>query len=393
MFQKQIQAARARWHQYRHKGAAFYRARLEQGKAARTKAEQAYRRHEKQIPIIAFAAGFLYDSLTLTRIDLVLDNAILFSYTILAGILLVLWARVEQGRWQHAFWVKHREWIAFGVNFLFGSLLSSYVVFYFKSAGVGKAYLFVGMLAALMLANEFLSQRLQTLRRQLCIYFFCSFAFFTFFLPTFTHVMNVVMFIGSGLIALALLAGTVLAIYGSEFFKSPALVKRLGWPPLAIFAAMLLLYFLNWIPPVPLSLKDSGIYRSVKRVNGLYEVRHTKPKWWQVFKHDDSTFDYTPGDTVFCFAAVFAPTALHERIVHHWQRKNAAGDWVTTDRIGYAIRGGRDGGWRGFTRKLNAAPGAWRVEVKTEGGRLLGRVPIEIRPAQEPPAEFTIDYR
>jgi hypothetical protein len=73
--------------------------------------------------------------------------------------------------------------------------------------------------------------------------------------------------------------------------------------------------------------------------------------------------------------------------------KNAAGDWITTDRIGYAIRGGRDGGWRGFTRKLNAAPGEWRVEVKTERGRLLGRIPIEIRATEEPPQEFRVEYR
>ena len=96
---------------------------------------------------------------------------------------------------------------------------------------------------------------------------------------------------------------------------------------------MVLLYFLNRIPPVPQALKDSGIYRSVKRVAERYEVRYTRPQWWQILKRVDSDFAYTPGDTVFCYAAVFAPTALDERIVHHWQMKNAEGDWVTTDRI------------------------------------------------------------
>jgi hypothetical protein len=393
MFQKRIHAARLRLDEYRRKGESFYQARVQQGRAVKEKAERTYRRYEKQIPIVAFIAGFLYDSLTLTRIDLALDNVILFAYTILSGILLVIWALAEQQRWQPPFVVKHLDWIVFGINFLLGSLLSSYVVFYFKSAGVAKSYLFVGLLIALLLANEFYSHRLQTLRRQIAVYFFCSFSFFTFFLPTYTHILNVFMFVFSGLIALALTAGIIFAIYGAEVFQNTDMLKRLGWPPLAIFAAMVLLYFLNWIPPVPLALKDSGIYRSVKRSEDRYEVRYTKPQWWQVLKKDDSTFEYTAGDTVFCFAAVFAPTALQERIVHHWQMKNAEGDWVTTDRIGYAIRGGRDGGWRGFTRKLNAAPGDWRVEVKTEKGRLLGRVPIEIRAAQEPPKEFNTEYR
>ncbi len=393
MLQKPRPGARVRLGEYKRKTEAFYQAKVQQGKVVKDKAEQTYRRYAKHLPLLAFIAGFLYDSLTLTRIDLVLDNAILFAYTILSGVLLVIWARVEQGRWQPAFFVKHLEWVVFGVNFLFGSLLSSYVVYYFKSAGVAKSYLFVGLLAALMLANEFFSRRLQTLRRQIAIYFFCSFAFFTFFLPTFTHLLNVFMFIASGIIALALTAAVLAAIYGQGLLADLELLKRFGWPPLAIFTAMVLLYFLNWIPPVPLALKDSGIYRSVKRIENRYEVRYTKPEWWQVFKKDDSTFEYTAGDTVFCFAAVFAPTALDERIVHHWQARDAKGDWVTTDRVGYAMRGGRDGGWRGFTRKLHAVPGDWRVEVKTERGRLLGRVPIEVRAAQEPPKEIKIDYR
>ncbi len=393
MFEKQVHAARVRLDEYKRSSEAFYQARVQQGKIVKARAEQTYRRYEKQIPIVAFIAGFLYDSLTLTRIDLLLDNVILFSYTILAGVLMVIWASIEQGKRHPAFFVKHLGGVVFGINFLLGGLLSSYVVFYFQSAGVGKTYLFVGLLVALMLANEFFSHRLQTLRRQITVYFFCSFAFFTFFLPTFTHLMNVLTFIASGIIALVLTALVLCAIYGKSFFQNLDFVKRFGWPPIAIFAAMLLLYFLNWIPPVPLALKDSGIYRSVKRLNNNYEVRYTKPQWWQVTKNDDSTFEYTPGDTVFCFAAVFAPTALDERIVHHWQMKNVDGDWITTDKIGYAMRGGRDGGWRGFTRKLNTAPGDWRVEVKTERGRLLGRVPIEIRAAQAPPQEFKIDYR
>jgi hypothetical protein len=147
------------------------------------------------------------------------------------------------------------------------------------------------------------------------------------------------------------------------------------------------------MPPVPLALKDDGIYRSVRRAGENYEVRYSKPRWWQFWKNDDSSYAYTPGDTVYCFAAIFAPTALREQIVHYWQQKNANGQWLTTDKIGYPIVGGRDGGWRGYTFKRNITTGDWRIEVKTAEGRLLGRIPLEVTHAKERPQQFKIGYR
>lgn len=46
-----------------------------------------YERYKKYAPVTAFAIGFIYDSLTLTRIDRWLDNAILLLYTLIAGAL------------------------------------------------------------------------------------------------------------------------------------------------------------------------------------------------------------------------------------------------------------------------------------------------------------------
>ncbi len=393
MLNKKFEAAQVRAEQYRTKAKGYYHAKLEQGKAVKDKAEQTYRRYEKYIPIIAFVGGFIYDSITLTRIDLLLDNIILLCYTLVAGVLLAIWGAVKRGRLRHPFLLAKLDWIVFGINFLFGSLLSSYVVFYFKSAGVGKSYLFVGMLVVLMLANEFWGHRMQKLGQQLSVYFFCSFAFFTFFLPVFTHIINFWMFLASGVLALLLTGLVAFGIFGKVLLRAKRPVLRLSRGPLAIFATLVLLYFMNWIPPVPLALKESGIFRSVRRVQDKYEVKYRKPSWWQFLTRDESNFAYTRGDTVFCFAAIFAPTDLNSRIIHHWQMKNKEGDWVTTDKIGYAIRGGRDGGWRGFTRKTNAVPGEWRVEVKTENDRLLGRIPIDIEAAQERPKELRKDFR
>jgi len=391
---KPIETIRRKTHDYRQavaatkqKGRAFYQQKKQN-------AEQLYQRYEKYLPLAAFVVGFVWDSLTLTRIDSKLDNFILLGYTLAAGALIAVIGMAERGRLRQAWIVTHLHWIAGLTHFFLGGLLSSYVVFYFKSAAVGKSFIFVGLLVALMLANEFFSDRLHNLKLLCAIYFFCCFAFLTFFLPVMTHVMNAAMFISSGLLSFLVTSAIVAVIYHGGIREARRELIGMAWPPVVIFLALVFFYFQNWMPPVPLALKDEGIFRSVKRVGENYQVRYSQPRWWQIFKSDDRKFAYAPGDTVYCFTAVFAPAGLQESIVHHWQKKNSEGDWTTTDKHGNFIRqGGRDGGWRSYSRKLNVTPGEWRIEVKTAKGRLLGRIPLEITEAAERPEKMKIDYR
>jgi hypothetical protein len=392
MLIKPIGAARTRVEAYRRaceeklkKARSFYHQKKQ-------RVEQFYRRYEKYAPLAAFVVGFVYDSLTLTRIDAWLDNFILLGYTLGAGVLIAVLGKVERGRLRNAWVLAHLGLITGVTHFFLGGLLSSYVVFYFKSAAVGKSFIFVGLLVALMLANEFFSDRLRNLKLLCAIYFFCCFAFLTFFLPVVTRVMSAAIFISSGLLSFFITSVIVAVIYHGSMRAARRELAGMAWPPAAIFLALLFFYFQNWMPPVPLALKEGGIYRSVKRVDEHYAVRYRQPAWWQFWKTDERNFAYVAGDTVHCFAAVFAPTDLRERIVHHWQLRTESG-WKTTDRHGYAIYGGRDGGWRGYTYKRNLTEGEWRIEVKTEKGRLLGRIPLEVRFVQERPQRIKIDYR
>jgi hypothetical protein len=359
----------------------------------RDQAQRWYQRYEKYAPLAAFIVGFLYDSLTLTRIDRLSDNLILLGYALAAGALIAIIGRIEQGRMKDSWFTRHPDLITSATHFFLGGLLSSYVVFYFKSAAVGKSLIFVGLLVGLMLANEFFSHRLRNLKLLCAIYFFCDFAFLTFFLPVVTRVMNDAMFIASGLLSFILTGAVLALIYPGRFQHHRREILSMARLPVIIFVALVSLYFLNWMPPVPLALKEGGIYRSVKRVGDKYEVQYREPSWWQFWRSDEREFAYTPGDAVYCFAAVFAPTALNERIVHEWQQQNADGDWVARDRLGYSIVGGRDGGYRGYTLKRKIAPGQWRVEVQTVGGRLLGRIPFEIIVVQQSPQQIKVAYR
>ena len=99
----------------------------------------------------------------------------------------------------------------------------------------------------------------------------------------------------------------------------------------------------------------------------------------------DTPFHYAEGDTVFAFAAVFAPTRLRKKIYHRWRVYDEAQQaWVSTDRIGYEVEGGRYRGFRGYTYKRHVRPGAWRVDVETEAGGIIGRIRFDVVPVRAP---------
>lgn len=330
----------------------------------------------------------MYDSVTLTRIDRWRDNLILLGYLLASGVLIAMVGRAERGRLKSPWLLRRLDLMTWGVHFFLGGLLSSYVVFYFKSAAVGRSFIFVGLLVGLMLANEFFAHRLRDLRLLLPLYFFCGSAFLTFFLPLLVRQLSAALFVLSGVLSLMLTGILSIAIFG---YRPEAI--RVFPVPMIVFGGLLLSYFGDVIPPIPLALKDGGIYRNVRRVGTQYEVVYREPSRWFFWRRDEREFAYAPGDAVYCFAAIFAPTAFTEQVWHYWQRRDENGRWITTDRLSYTIIGGREGGYRGYTVKRKITPGRWRVEVRTTEGRLLGRIPFAVVPASHRPKRLRIEYR
>ncbi len=344
------------------------------------KSTQLYEKYQRFIPALSFLAGFTWDSLTLTRIDLLIDNVILMIYIILAGVCIILFNLIGDNVLKRPeFLVNNKEWLPVGLQFFFGGLFSSYVVFYFQSATLSKNWLFIFLLMALLIGNEFFKDRYRNLNLLFILYFLASFSFFTFFFPVITKMMNVYIFILSGLVSVAFITGILYFLYRKSATIARSQFKKLTIIISAIFVLLNVFYYLNWIPPVPLSLKHGGIYHHVSRSGNAYKLVQEKGRWYEIFKSYDDEFHYSKNDTVFCFVAVFAPTRLDKKIYHHWQHyNNNREEWQTTDRLDYRIVGGRDGGYRGYTYKKNIQLGDWRVEVKTEEDQLLGRINFEI---------------
>ncbi len=353
-----------------------------------------YDRYGNYFPFVSFLAGFGWDNLTLRRIDQWFDNIQLFIYLILLGICIVLVNLINSGNLKHPGLIKFSKWYPLAIQFFLGGLFSAYVVFYFHSASFTKTSLFLIILLFLLVANEFLENQLTNLYLQTALFFVAAFSFFIFFLPVLTGIMNLYMFFAGGALSVLFVMGLLFFLQKKSAIPSVRQYKRVNGLVLFLFVGLNGFYFLNWIPPVPLSLKAGEIFHHVKRVGNLYRVQYETPRWYQFWKNSDNEFHFATGDTVFCYASVFAPARLKTEIYHHWQYYNERQKkWQTTDRLSYPISGGRDGGYRGYTFKRHLQPGKWRVDVENEQKQLLGRITFTLKPVPTRQYQLKTEFR
>lgn len=344
------------------------------------------------MPAVFFLTGVTYDTLTLTRIDRLLDNLILLIYLLLLGVFIVLTGRLgiepppDRDRLAQlpslARWVlQSRPYYPMASQFLLGGLFSAYTIYYFRSATLTTTAIFFAVLMVLLVANEFLRDRLSSLRLLVSLYALTCFAFFTFFLPVMTGWMNTGVFLmGAGLSA-AVTFRVVQLIYWNNPERSKREAVGVMTPAFALIGLLVAIYFLNWIPPVPLSMKFGGIYHEVKRSGDRFELLYEK-KWYQLWRRSNDT--YPADEPVYCFTAVFAPVALKTTVYHHWYfRRDSSRPYSHADKIPLQISGGREGGYRAYTFKQRLDPGDWRVDVETEDGRVIGRVSVTVEKTEQ----------
>jgi hypothetical protein len=337
------------------------------------------------LPVFFFFGGVTFDSLTLTRIDRLSDNLVLLCYLIALGVLVVLVGSGERaGLTESAeksaaleFGGRARPYFPLAIQFLLGGLFSAYAIFYSKSASLTTTAIFFVLLIVLLVGNELWHDHVTNLRIMVALYALAAVSFFAFFLPVVTGVMNDAMFLLSATLGVILAIGIVVAVCRRQGPVIPVEVLRNGLPAMTVVGGLVLLYFLNWIPPVPLSMSFGGAYQHVTRAGDVYELGFEKGPWYQFWKRSD---DLLPASLeAYCFTAIFAPVHMRTRIYHHWQYyQPESGRYVTTDRIPVPIVGGRSGGYRAYSVKQSLFPGDWRVNVETADARIIGRVSFRV---------------
>jgi hypothetical protein len=322
-----------------------------------------------------FLLGFILDNLTLNRVDQKFDNAVLFTYVILAMLSIVGHYAGVAGRFSDGMNHWLRSWSPAIMQYAFGGLLSGMLIFYGRSSDFSVSWPYILIILVAIFGNETIKNREQRLVYNLSIFFIGLFSYVVLIIPVLIGKMGALIFFGSGCAALIIMYWffRFLTAVVPNFIElqKRTVVFVIG----LIYICFNALYFANIIPPIPLSLKSAGIYHSVIRIgDDAYELTYEKPAWWEWYRTSERIFHSTPGDNAYCFASVFAPTRLATTIYHRWEYYDAqVGTWIEHARISYPIAGGRGEGYRGYTLVSNLREGKWRCVVETDRGQTLGR--------------------
>lgn len=366
-----------------------------------------YGRFERPISSFSLVGGFVFDALTLRRVDIFWDNFWVVAHLAIVTICAV-WVNLldntadANGIQPEADPYRLHFWLVNAMQFFFGGLLSVFLVFYFRSGTIATSWPFLLILAVAFIANESLKRRYARVSFQIALLFLSFYAFAIYFMPMILHKISTRVFAISGAVSVVAIIFILLILAASSH---NLFAGRSGWAVFGSIAGILVLvnglYFVNLIPPLPLSLKEADVYHSLV-VNGPgdYTVTSEHQKTTGIASIDflarffalRQTVHIKPGDPLWAYTAVFSPTALNTKIVHEWQHYNRVnGQWVTRAVVPLSVVGGRGGGYRTFSEVTGITAGRWRVDVETLGGQVIGRLNFNVVvQSKEPPLQTEI---
>lgn len=338
----------------------------------------------------SFFVGFIIDNLTLSRVDSQIDNIILATYMVLMmASTLVLYAALAT-KLPERIVPFCRDYMPYVMQFAFGGVLSGMLIFYSRSGSWESSWPFLAIIVGVIAGNELLSRRAERLVFNLSVLFVALFSYMALVIPVLIGRMGEVVFVISSIFALGIFVVFVQALIAivPNFIRLH--IRNIVFAIGGIFFTMQFLYFANLIPPIPLSLKDIGIYHKVERTkDDKYLLTYERQPWWQFWNRQKNTFTPTEGAFPYCYSSVFAPTKLSTAIVHEWQQYNeVAKEWQSQSTVSFPIAGGRAEGYRGYSYKKTYEPGKWRCLVRTERGQTIGYASFIIHETSSAPLDL-----
>lgn len=335
----------------------------------------AVQKAQRFIPAASFFGGFAWDSLTLGKLVQTSDLAFLLIYYLASLAMLILLSAQKTSLSE-----KCKNLLTWGVQFCFGSLSSALVVCYFKSSSSLGAFLIVAVLAAILVGNEFLQKRYASFGLSLALFHLLGSMYLNFLIPHLANGMGFFWFFLSILISLGICLLT---------FKFSHATRKVLVAPAGISAALLLAYAANWIPPVPLVLKDQNAcigfsknYSCQIDRPGILESAGLRAQTLTLSKE-------APG--VAFVSSVFAPAKIEAPLEHRWYLENPkTGKFELVNRISserMRTRGSRAEGFRIYTVKKNVPAGKWKVETAVKGGSVIGSKTFYVKSPGEFPVE------
>lgn len=324
-----------------------------------------------------FLLGFAIDFLTLPSPDTSISWIIGIIYMLAVGLAILLREYFEV----RSKFEKRDQYIGYAyaaTSFFMGSLLSFVFVYYFRSSDslIGLPII-IGLLVFVIL-NELINSRSVRLLFDTALYFLGSFFFLIFLIPIFVGTVNDKAFIVSAIVTILYFISyfytlSYLCKVKLNKYKSEILIC------LGILFLVLTLFIFKILPAVPLSLKDSGVYISISKSGTSYNAIKEKKSFISNII-SPKTYNISAGQDLYFYSSVHAPTSINTVISHTWEYYDSkSGKWIIYNKIPFKISGGREGGYRAYTQKSNLTPGKWRVVVRNDDERVIGRYTFTLK--------------
>ena len=339
-----------------------------------------YDKYERLLMPGTLVVGVIVDVVTFQSIQIEIAFLILGIYAVIAGAAIAFIHLFDANKLEGRFFLIRyvRLTSPLIVQFTFGALLSASLIFYWFSGAFSVSWPFFLIVAILMASNDVLRHYYERAVVQISVYFFILFSIIALILPFIVNAIDLWVFVVSGLVSVC-----IIMIYTGVLARFVRTIQaqrfQIAFIVVFIFILMILSYVANVIPPIPLSIREAGVYHSVQPLYGGGYLLHDEDETILDQISPGERIHIAPGGRVFVYTAIFAPVDLRIRIVHHWQYYDeSTRRWISKDRLSFSVAGGRNEGYRGFSMKTNVQPGIWRVDVETERRQVLGRIHIRV---------------
>lgn len=344
-----------------------------------TYARDWYGKYERPVSSFSLFFGFIFDLLTISRLDATWTSIYISLHLVLIGVFIVVIHKKERYRDDEIDPSKPHFWFVNILQFLFGGILSTFLISYFRSADIFVTWPFIVILGAAFISNEVLKRHYIRLSFQISLYYLSAYSFLIFIIPILLRRIGLGVFLLSGLVSLVFISAFIYILFSlikDKFSHSKkSLILLIG----GIFVFINILYLTNLIPPIPLSLKDAGVYHSIERDSaGNYIAKYEDRGTLQYFEFY-KTFHQVYGEPVYAYSAIFSPSNLNTSVIHEWKHYNEkTGRWDIKNTVDLQVIGGRGGGFRTYSVRNNLEQGKWMVNVLTTRGQLVGRLRFKI---------------
>ncbi len=332
-----------------------------------------YNKYERWLIPGALLFGFITDVLTFRLINFTAAMLLLLFHLLFIGSNITVINFYEVKKISGKFFSYWRVLAPLFLQYSFGNLFSAFLIFYSHSGSFSASWPFIIVIIFLMIGYEIF--RTYNIRPsiQISVYFFALFSYLNLLFPNLLNSLGPGIFLGSGLISLVIIS--LFIFFLSQ--KTETVREKSGIISISvgsIFCLMNVFYFLNLIPPIPLSVQSVGAYHQIERVGDGYNVKTEDcGNWLRCNLYYDKRHITGGSQAIYLFSAVFAPEQMNLKVAHEWQKfDEEEKKWRTMAEIPFTVKGGRDIGYRWYTF-YTVTPGLWRVNIKTQRGQIIGR--------------------